>query len=118
MSTPENAHVRGVGPSEASSLSHQGAVLLDVREDHEWDEIRIEGAVHVPLGDLDATALPVDVPSNLPIIAVCRSGNRSSKAAVALAAAGHEVVNLEGGMNGWVDADLPVVSGPTESRTS
>ncbi len=118
MSNPENDGVRSVGPSEASSLAQRGALLLDVREDDEWHEVRIEGAVHVPLGDLEASALPVDVPAGLPVVAVCRSGNRSSKAARALATAGHEAVNLDGGILGWIDADLPVVRGSFGGRPS
>ena len=116
MSNPEN--VRSVDPHEASLLSQRGAVLLDVREDDEWQEVHVEGAVHVPLGELDATALPVDVPAGLPIVAVCRSGNRSSSAARALAAAGHEAVNLDGGILAWIEVDLPVVRGSADGRSS
>lgn len=100
------AFVHNVDAARATQMAESGATLLDVREDHEWKSGHVPGAVHVPLGQLDPASLPTD----LTIIAVCRSGNRSSKAAEVLASAGRDVVNLEGGMQAWLRAGLPVVS--------
>jgi len=97
--------VHNVDPARAKQLTESGATLLDVREDHEWKSGHAPGAVHVPLGQLD----PASFPTDLTIIAVCRSGNRSSKAAEVLTSAGRDVVNLEGGMQAWARAGLPVV---------
>lgn len=97
--------VHNVDPARATQLTESGATLLDVREDHEWKSGHAPGAVHVPLGQLD----PASFPTDLTIIAVCRSGNRSSKAAEVLTSAGRDVVNLEGGMQAWARAGLPVV---------
>ncbi|MCL8027529.1 rhodanese-like domain-containing protein [Nocardioides bruguierae] len=92
---------------EALRLHGEGALLLDVREPDEWAEVHVDGATHLPLGHLD----PADVPSDRLVVAVCRSGNRSGKAAAVLAEAGHHVVNMGGGMIAWTRAGLPAVAG-------
>lgn len=98
--------VAEVDAVEAARLSDSGEVLLlDVREDDEWDSGHAPQATHTSLGRLD----PAAVPHARPVIAVCRSGNRSGAAALVLAAAGHQVRNLRGGMKAWADAGLPVV---------
>ena len=95
-----------VEPREAAGRCERGAVLLDVREPDEWAEGHAPGAVHVALGEV-ATAAPRF--AGVEVLAVCRSGARSAKAAEALAAAGIEVRNVSGGMTAWATAGLPVV---------
>ncbi len=100
------ARIREIDANEAAHLADACEVLLlDVREDDEWSSGHAPQATHLTLGTLD----PAAVPRDRPVIAVCRSGNRSGKAAQALAAAGHDVRNLTGGMNAWAQAGLPVV---------
>ena len=94
-------------PRQASDLlDRDAAVLLDVREPDEWAAGHAPAAEHVPLGRLS----PTEVPDDRPVIAVCRSGNRSAKAADLLAATGVPVHNLAGGMKAWAEAGLPVVT--------
>jgi rhodanese-related sulfurtransferase len=96
-----------IHPEQAAALAERGDVLLlDVREPHEWDAGRAAAAVHLPLGELD----PAAVPDDRPVIAVCRSGNRSGKAAVVLAEAGRVVSNMTGGMKAWEQAGLPLTT--------
>lgn len=96
-----------VGPEEAADLiQHGGALLLDVREPQEWVAGHAPQAEHLPLDQVGSAAVPRD----RPVIAVCRSGNRSGKAAAALAADGVPVHNLAGGMKAWALAGLPVVT--------
>ena len=96
-----------VDPSQAAELLERGeAVLLDVREPQEWAAGHAPQAKHLPLGLLTPEAVPQD----RPVVAVCRSGNRSGKAADALAAAGVRVHNLAGGMKAWTQTGLPVVT--------
>lgn len=102
------AAVPDVTPAEALDLAAAGAVLLDVREPAEWDAGHVAGSALVPLGSLD----PAAVPSGRRVVAVCRSGNRSRQAAVRLADAGLDVVNLAGGVVAWADQGLPLVTGP------
>lgn len=89
----------------ADAAAADSVLLLDVREDDEWQAGHARAAVHMPLSRLDVTAVPTD----RPVIAVCRSGNRSGKAAAALAQVGIDVVNMTGGMTAWTAAGLPVV---------
>lgn len=94
-------------PDEAAALLDRGdAVLLDVREPGEWAAGHAPAAAHVPLGLLDAGSVPAD----RPVVAVCRSGNRSGRAADLLADAGIRVHNLVGGMQAWAAAGRPVVT--------
>ena len=96
-----------ISPEQAAALSGKGEVLLlDVREPAEWEAGHAADAVHMPLGTLHVAAIPDD----RPIIAICRSGNRSSKAAGALAEAGRAVSNMTGGMMAWHEAGLPLTT--------
>ncbi len=95
-----------ISPSAALAAVDRGEVLLlDVREDHEWDAGHAPGAVHVPLGRLHPDAVPQD----RPVVVVCHLGGRSAMAAQALAGIGYAVRNLGGGMDAWSAAGLPVV---------
>ena len=82
--------------------------LLDVREQDEWDAGHIEDAQHIPLGQLGARL--AEVPKERVIVAVCRSGSRSDRAAKGLRGEGFEAENLEGGVTAWVRAGLPLVA--------
>jgi len=95
-----------VGPIGATGLvDESAAILLDVREDDEWKAGHAPGAIHVRLGDLD----PRTFDTTVPVVAVCRSGNRSGSAAKKLATAGVTVYNLVGGMKAWREAGQPVI---------
>ena len=80
-------------------------VVLDVREADEWDGGHIEGAVHVPLGDLPARVGELDPQART--LVVCHLGGRSARAAAWLGQQGHDVVNLDGGMDAWEAAGRP-----------
>ena len=97
-----------IGPADAQRRIDDGAVLLDVREPAEWRAGHAPKARHIPLGDLDRRRK--ELPAGREIITVCRSGNRSARAAGILAADGHTVRNLTGGMRAWSAAGLPVVA--------
>jgi rhodanese-related sulfurtransferase len=81
--------------------------LLDVREDDEWAAGHIDGAQHIPLGELSARL--GELPKERTIVAVCRSGGRSEAAVRGLRKLGYEAENLEGGVNAWDRAKLPLV---------
>ncbi len=82
--------------------------LLDVRQDWEYAEAHLPGAVHVPLGELDRRL--GELAPGRPTVVYCRSGSRSAAAAAMLAAHGFgEVFNLEGGILAWNGA---VAAGP------
>ncbi|TMK55369.1 MAG: MBL fold metallo-hydrolase [Actinobacteria bacterium] len=93
-------------PHEAAERQRAGAVLLDVRQDVEFDVLRIPGALHLELGAIIAGETP-DAPA---VIAFCGHGERSATAAGLLEQRGVRVANLIGGTAAWVDAGLPVES--------
>ena len=97
-----------VNAGQAAVLVDDGAVLLDVREPHEWQAGHAPKARHIPLAQLPQRAR--ELPANKPIVTVCRSGNRSARAAAILAHAGRDASNLAGGMHAWARAGLPVVA--------
>ncbi len=82
--------------------------VIDVREDEEWAAGHIAGAVHIPLGQLEARLGELDAPQ--PLVTTCRSGKRSAKAHALLTAAGRQVDDLEGGMQAWEQAGLPITT--------
>jgi len=84
--------------------------LIDVREPHELEISRIEGAVLIPLGSLAARMHELD--SSEEMVLFCKSGSRSARAVELLAGAGfRKQKNLKGGINAWarqVDPSLPL----------
>ncbi|MFI6352213.1 rhodanese-like domain-containing protein [Streptomyces sp. NPDC050743] len=85
------------------------SVLLDVREQGEWDAGHAPGALHAPLSRLaTGGALPAAAQGR-PLVVICRSGNRSQQAAKLLAARGAEAVDVKGGMQAWAAAGHLVV---------
>jgi rhodanese-related sulfurtransferase len=105
-----------LGPSECADLVAAGeAVLLDVREIHEFDAERIPGAILAPMQELVPGALPDQ--NGKHIILQCRSGGRTEKLAEALMAMGlyTEMAHLEGGILAWKAQGLPTIC-PDPSR--
>ncbi|MDF3300161.1 rhodanese-like domain-containing protein [Streptomyces tropicalis] len=95
-----------------SASSPESPVLLDVREPREWVIGHAPDAVHVPLSQLISGASPLpEVVQGRPVVAICRSGNRSQKAAQLLAEQGIDAVDVKGGMEAWQYAGLPIVNG-------
>ena len=87
----------------------EGWVVLDVRESYEWADGHIEGAVHIPLGDLPARVRELDPQAHT--LVVCQVGARSASATAWLRNQGHDVANLAGGMDAWEGAQRLTVRG-------
>ena len=102
----------GISVADATlKLNREDAVVIDVRETHEWDRGHIAGARHISLGQIDKRMHEIEKFKNRPLIVVCASGNRSSSACGALKRAGFEqVFNLSGGIGAWSAAGLPVTT--------
>jgi rhodanese-related sulfurtransferase len=100
------AEVSDVTPEDVVALVEAGALLLDVREPDEWEAGHAPGAVHVPVREIPGRV--DELPTDRPIVAMCRSGGRSRAVAEVLAGAGYDVVNAEGGMRAWEATDLPI----------
>jgi rhodanese-related sulfurtransferase len=91
--------VRNVNVAEALELLDEGALLLDVREDNEWESGRAPNADHIALNEVPDHL--DELPAGRTIICVCRSGARSGRATKFLLDHGRDAVNLEGGMLAW-----------------
>ncbi|MGW0821618.1 rhodanese-like domain-containing protein [Streptomyces sp. NPDC002845] len=85
------------------------AVLLDVREPDEWNAGHAPHAVHLTLAALTAGAELPSTAHGRPPVVICRSGNRSRRAAEILVRRGVDAVDVIGGMRAWAEAGLPVV---------
>jgi molybdopterin/thiamine biosynthesis adenylyltransferase/rhodanese-related sulfurtransferase len=84
-------------------------VVVDVREQDEWDEGHIPGAVHVPRGHLESRIERLAPDTSRPVVVYCSAGNRSAFAAKTLADLGYDdVVSLAGGFTDWKRNGFPV----------
>ncbi|MDQ2958794.1 MAG: rhodanese-like domain-containing protein, partial [Actinomycetota bacterium] len=75
------------------------AILLDVREQHEWDAGHAPQARHLPMSELAGRA--AELPQDVRIVCVCHLGGRSAAVSAALNRGGWQAVNLTGGMRAW-----------------
>ncbi|MGY4718828.1 rhodanese-like domain-containing protein [Naumannella cuiyingiana] len=100
-----HTEIPGTDPAGAQRLIDEGYQLLDVRTQEEWDEAHVDGATHIPLDQLVERADEVGDR----VVAMCKGGGRSARATAYLRSAGRDVINLEGGITGWVEQGRPVV---------
>ena len=101
---------QSVGPMDAVRLMNQGAVLVDVRSQAEYDSGHILDAKHVPQDQLAGSTETLKKYKDKVVIACCESGMRSGAAARVLQAQGFtKVVNLKGGLQAWRAENLPLV---------
>jgi rhodanese-related sulfurtransferase len=83
------------------------SVMLDVREAREWEAGHVEGAIWVPMGELERARF--ELPMNRRIACICRSGQRSARAVVQLKEWGFDAANVVGGIKAWVAEGKPIV---------
>ena len=96
---------------QAFQERENGALILDVRTESEWEEVHIPGSTRILLDDLPNRLN--EVPEDTRIVVVCRSGNRSQIGRDTLLNAGfEEVTSMIGGVSQWRDLGYPVESGP------
>lgn len=94
-------------PAELDARRDQ-VQIVDVRWPNEWEAGRIDGAVHIPQPELEDRLGEID--RSRPVVTVCRSGSRSATAAEELRAEGFGAENLDGGLQAWAEAGLPLTS--------
>lgn len=100
-----------VTPVELKAELDGGAnlVLVDVREADELEVSKLDGIIHIPLGEIEERYR--EIPSDANIVMICRSGKRSDKAGSFLVEQGYgQVRNMETGMNGWATTVDPSMS--------
>jgi rhodanese-related sulfurtransferase len=105
---------RGVGGGKLTAneavmlINREKAVLIDVREPHEYAAAHAAGAKNVPLAKLESAG---DLPKNkaLPLVVLCATGARAGRAVAILHKLGYENSRaLAGGLAAWREANLPV----------
>ncbi|WP_441251121.1 rhodanese-like domain-containing protein [Kitasatospora sp. McL0602] len=106
--TQENPTMFSQLPSTDAASVPADAQLLDVREQDEWDAGHVDGALHVPIGEVIAR---LDELPEGKLYVMCRVGGRSAQVVQYLVGLGREAVNVDGGMFAWEAAGRPMVSG-------
>ena len=122
MSTPHKTHnpgfltlvndaksrIKHINIGQYKAMPPDGHVLIDTREDHEWQAGHAAGAVHLSRGIIER-----DIESEIPdksatLVLYCGGGYRSALVADALGKMGyHNAISLDGGWRAWTEAQLP-----------
>jgi len=105
---------------DAVKLINNDAVIVDLRSSDAHARGHIVNARSIPSDELEAKLSTLTEHKSTPVIAVCDSGISSTRAVNTLRQQGFEsVYGLKGGMNGWSQAGLPVVTGKkTKSKSA
>ena len=77
-------------------VTERDATILDVREPYEWEQGTLPGAMLISQGEVVSRV--AELPSDRPVLCVCRTGGRSANVAAFLSFNGYETANLDGGM--------------------
>ena len=89
----------------ARRMREEGLMLVDVREDYEWEAGRPAGALHIELTTLGENA--DRIPQDRPVAFICLAGMRSGQATQAFLARGYDAYNVIGGFHAWFEQGLP-----------
>jgi rhodanese-related sulfurtransferase len=103
--------VADVSPNDAVLLiNREHATVLDVRNANEYAAGHITEALHIPLGELESRLAELAKYKDKPLLVNCQGGVRSTSACGILKNAGFtRIYNLEGGVNAWGQAKLPLI---------
>ncbi len=108
-----NSYIKGAwdrSPQQVVQILNSGSgILLDVREDSEFQQGHIVNAKHIPMGQVKDRLKELEPYKQKPVVVSCRSGHRSAKICGLLKKHGFsEVYNLRGGILAWENDKLPV----------
>lgn len=104
--------VREVTIDETKRRMEHGALLIDVREDREWDAGHVRGAEHIGKGVIERDIEKAVPDRNAEVILYCGGGFRSALAADSLQRMGYgNVFSMAGGWRGWLEKGEPVENG-------
>jgi len=105
------SEVPEISPEAALAQVQSGTRLIDVREQHEWDEVHAPEATLIPMSEIQGRL--AELPAEEQFLVICRSGARSARVAAFLNAEGYDAVNVDGGMLAWPGAIIEGPSAPT-----
>ena len=110
---PEEIHVPEWQVGQVLAVLHGDAppLLLDVREPYEWRQVRMPGALHIPMNNIPQRL--AELPHDRSIAVFCAHGSRSFGVTHFLRAQGFDAYNLIGGITQW-----HIQGGEVEVRTS
>lgn len=119
MNTPtHHTKIQVVTPADLKKwLNNNEAVLVDVREIEEYTQHHIQEAVNIPLSEVSLTHQSLPNYNGKHLVFQCKSGKRSMVACEKIYAEGKEnnLYNLTGGIEAWMENNLPVQNGETQS---
>jgi len=103
------SRVKEISVEETLEKVKEGANLIDVREDNEWDEGHAPGATHLGRGVIERDIVGKFPDKSAELILYCGGGYRSALAADNLQKMGYRnVLSMAGGWTAWKDADAPI----------
>jgi rhodanese-related sulfurtransferase len=101
-----------IEPEAAVKLINADATIIDIRSPEAFAKGHIVNAKNIPLDEIEANHDKIVKMGSKPILAVCDAGISSNRAVDKLRKAGLEsVYGLKGGISGWTQANLPLVTG-------
>lgn len=103
-----------IDTASARSLlaANPDVLVVDVRTPAEYDSAHIDGAINLPLDQVDAHLRRIVTDAGGTMVLICQSGSRAERARQALAEAGlTDLAVLDGGMNSWIASGAPVIRG-------
>lgn len=106
------ALAREVSVDQAYQMYRDGAFVLDVRTQEEWDEYHAPNTTLIPLDQLPFRLN--ELPKEREIVVVCRSGNRSQEGRDILLAAGFNATSMKGGLREWYARGYPIEGAPAQ----
>ena len=113
------AGIVNVEPQDAVKLINNDAVVIDLRSPEAFARGHIVNAKNIPIDELDAKNDRIAGYRTKPVVAVCESGVTSTRAVDKLRKSGFEsVYGLKGGINGWTQANLPLVTSKKTRKKS
>lgn len=103
--------IKEVGVQDVVKLDNNSSLLIDVREESEWQKGHLPHALHVSRGILEGNIERIAPESDTPIVLYCGGGGRSALAAISLQQMGYEnVSSMRGGFGQWIQEGLPVTT--------
>ena len=103
---------KSISVADAMQLIENDVLIIDVREQNEYDQAHIENSVLVPLSTVSAEKINEVNPQNKTILIHCHSGKRSKVAANIISSQGYtgEILELDEGIKAWTEFGQKIIS--------